>query len=100
MLFRFVSDVPYATCNALMEIAKELATREQCRATACFLETEFGKLSKEINQERKKMRQQKMKHTPNAQDTQDAYDDWQLTVGVSIRPWNPTEEREADLGEM
>ncbi|KAK1252950.1 hypothetical protein MKX08_004137 [Trichoderma sp. CBMAI-0020] len=88
----------YAQCTD--EIAKDLASREKCRATAAFIENEFGKLSEEINEQREKTRQEKFRNTPNAQRTHDDHDTWKLTVGVGIRPWNPTEEREADLGEI
>lgn len=80
--------------------SKGLTSREKCRATATFIENEFEKLSKEINEEREKMRRKKFRNKLNVQDTQDAYDTWKLTVDVWTQSWNPTEEREADLGEM
>ncbi|KAL7921174.1 peptidase S8/S53 domain-containing protein [Trichoderma austrokoningii] len=81
-------------------VVQELSTREKCRVIARFIERRFRDLSNKINEERQKMRQEKFSNNPNAQDTQDDYDSWKLTVSVSIRPWNPTEEREADLEEI
>ncbi|UKZ60117.1 uncharacterized protein TrAtP1_001403 [Trichoderma atroviride] len=57
-------------------VVQDLANKDKCDAIATFIEGEFGKLSKEINGQREKMRQE------------------------NIRPWNPTKEREADLGEI
>ncbi|PTB45663.1 hypothetical protein M441DRAFT_54706 [Trichoderma asperellum CBS 433.97] len=81
-------------------VIQELATRDRCRAIVAFIESEFSRLSEEINEKREKLRLENTQNTSNSQDTQDADDIWKLTVGVSIRPWNPTEEREADLGEI
>lgn len=101
MLCRFVSYDQYIHHTQYADSSvKELATRDKCRATATFIENEFSKLSEDINEKRDKMRQKNAQDTQDAKDTQDTDDSWKLTFNVSIRPWNPTEEREADLGEM